>query len=217
MSPLIWSIAGTDSGGGAGLSADQRAAEAFGLHLCPVPAAITAQNSVTVAQVQAISPDLLRAQLATLHADLPPLAVKTGLLGSAENARELARAIDRLRRERHVPLVVDPVLRASTGAALANGALLGAYRHEVLPRASVITPNRREAVALLGAAPDTPVPELAQGLRGMGAQVEPVGALAVLQLQRRRRRAFDLERIARPAAAAVDGDRGCGVAVAQLI
>jgi hydroxymethylpyrimidine kinase/phosphomethylpyrimidine kinase/thiamine-phosphate diphosphorylase len=170
MSPLIWSIAGTDSGGGAGLSADQRAAEAFGLHLCPVPAAITAQNSVTVAQVQAVSPDLLRAQLATLHADLPPRAVKTGLVGSAENARELARAIDRLRRERPVPLVVDPVLRASTGAALANGALLGAYRHEVLPRASVVTPNRREAVALLGAAPDTPTPELAQGLLGLGAQ-----------------------------------------------
>ena len=142
----------------------------MGLHLCPVPAAITAQSTVAVTQVQAISPVLLRAQLATLHADLPPLAVKTGMLGSAENARELARAIDRLRHGRFVPLVVDPVLRASTGATLANDALLGAYRHDVLPRASVVTPNRREAAALLNAAPDTPVPELAQGLLALGAQ-----------------------------------------------
>ena len=95
--PIIWSIAGNDSGGGAGLSADQRAAEAFGVHLCPVVAAVTAQNSVGVARVEPVSPELLDAQLAALADDMPPAAVKTGLLGSAENVAVVARWIGRLR------------------------------------------------------------------------------------------------------------------------
>ncbi|MDP3325929.1 MAG: bifunctional hydroxymethylpyrimidine kinase/phosphomethylpyrimidine kinase, partial [Hydrogenophaga sp.] len=83
MTPILWSIAGTDSGGGAGLAADQRAADAFGVHLCPVVSAITAQNTVAVTQVQAVAPELLDAQLEALAADLPPRVIKTGLLGSA--------------------------------------------------------------------------------------------------------------------------------------
>ena len=81
--PIVWSIAGNDSGGGAGLSADARAAQAFGVHLCPVVAAITAQNSVGVMRVVPVDPDVLDAQLAALAGDMPPAAVKTGLLGSA--------------------------------------------------------------------------------------------------------------------------------------
>ena len=88
--PIIWSIAGTDSGGGAGLSADSRAAEAFGVHLCPVVAAITAQNSQGVQLLQPTAPEVLEAQLAALAEDLPPAAIKTGLLGSAENVEIVA-------------------------------------------------------------------------------------------------------------------------------
>ena len=84
--PVIWSIAGTDSGGGAGLSADQRTADAFGVHLCPVVAAVTAQSTTTVTRIDAAPPDLLDAQLAVLAEDLPPAAIKTGLLGSAAKA-----------------------------------------------------------------------------------------------------------------------------------
>jgi len=73
--PIVWSIAGTDSGGGAGLAADQRAADAFGVHLCPVVAAVTAQNSRAVTRVQPVGADVLEAQLAALEDDMPPAAV----------------------------------------------------------------------------------------------------------------------------------------------
>ncbi len=177
--PVIWSIAGTDSGGGAGLAADQRAAEAFGVHLCPVVAAVTAQHSRAVTRVMPVGTDMLDAQLQALADDLPPRAVKTGLLGSAEQVKLVARWIDRLRQAGPVALVVDPVLGASSGAAFADAATLQAYRDELLPRASVVTPNRHEAAALLDYAhladdcdpDDLPsLPALARRLRALGAE-----------------------------------------------
>ena len=147
--PIIWSIAGNDSGGGAGLSADARAAAAFGVHLCPVVAAITAQNSQTITQVQPVAPALLDAQLAALADDMPPAVIKTGLLGSAENVRVVLRWFERLQRSNpQLQLVVDPVLAASTGKDLADDSLLQAYVHELLPRTHVFTPNRHEAARL---------------------------------------------------------------------
>ncbi|MDO5290485.1 MAG: bifunctional hydroxymethylpyrimidine kinase/phosphomethylpyrimidine kinase [Pseudomonadota bacterium] len=172
--PIVWSIAGTDSGGGAGLSADQRAADACHVHLCPVVAAVTAQNSQAVTHIHPVPPEVLDAQLAALFEDMPPAAIKTGLLGSAENVAVLAHWIDRLRaRDPRVALVIDPVLRASTGAALADDALLRAYVTELLPRASLITPNAAEAARLAAAlGPDVPasLPALARVLRAAGAQ-----------------------------------------------
>lgn len=170
--PVIWSIAGTDSGGGAGLSADQRAADAFGVHLCGVVSAVTAQNSCAVAHIEPMQVELLDAQISALADDMPPSAVKTGLLGGAAQVRCVARWIDRLRERGTVALVVDPVLGASSGgAAFADAATLQAYRDELLPRATVITPNRREAERLL----DIPagdvlsgVPILARALRKCG-------------------------------------------------
>ena len=172
--PRVASVAGTDSGGGAGLSADQRAAQAFDAQLCPVVAAVTAQHSRAVRHVEALSPALLQAQLDALAEDLPPAALKTGLLGSAANARVLARWVDAQRRHQpDLALVVDPVLRASTGAPFADAELLAAYREELLPRATLVTPNRREAAALLGQ-PDEAGPEAlpaqAAALRALGAQ-----------------------------------------------
>ena len=150
MTPIIWSVAGTDSGGGAGLAADQRAADAFGVHCCTVVAAITAQSTTAVTHIEATPPQVLQAQLDTLAADMPPRVIKTGLLGSADNVRVLAAFVDRLREQQPLALVVDPVLRASTGAALADAELRAAYRDLLLPRATVVTPNQSEAVALLG-------------------------------------------------------------------
>lgn len=169
--PIVWSIAGTDSGGGAGLSADQRAADAFGVHLCPVVAAVTAQHSQAVTHIEAMPVDVLDAQLRALADDMPPLAVKTGLLGGADQVRCVARWIDRLRERAPVALVVDPVLAASSGAVFADAATLGAYRNELLPRATVITPNRREAERLGGEdVRGFGTPALAQALRGLGAE-----------------------------------------------
>ncbi|MES2584989.1 MAG: thiamine phosphate synthase [Pseudomonadota bacterium] len=148
--PIVWSIAGSDSGGGAGLQADLKAFAAFGgVHGCTVVAAITAQNSVAVRGVEPVSADLLDAQLATLAQDMPPQAIKTGLLGSVENLRVVCRWVDRLRAQGlAVPLVVDPVLGASTGTGFADDAMVQVYVNELLPRATLVTPNRSEAVRL---------------------------------------------------------------------
>lgn len=168
MTPIIWSIAGTDSGAGAGLAADQRAADACAVHLCTAVAAVTAQNTMNVSQVHAVAPELLDAQLAALAADLPPAVVKTGLLGSAANAKVVAHWIDRLRQRGPVQLVIDPVLRATTGASFADDDLLHAYREELLPRANVLTPNQREAGVLLGEATLRNVPAMARALQRLG-------------------------------------------------
>jgi hydroxymethylpyrimidine kinase / phosphomethylpyrimidine kinase / thiamine-phosphate diphosphorylase len=172
---IVWSIAGTDSGGGAGLTADQRAADAFNVHLCPVVAAVTAQNSRAVTHVEPLTPALIEAQLQALADDMPPAVVKTGLLGGVAQVRVVARWIDRLRARGPVALVVDPVLGASTGAAFADADTLAAYRDELVPRATVVTPNRREACALLGEragmeeADPASLPALARRLRALGA------------------------------------------------
>lgn len=169
--PVIWSIAGTDSGGGAGLAADQRAADAFGVHLCPVVAAVTAQNSLSVDHTNALPVELIEQQLQALEADMPPRAIKTGLLGGPEQVALVARWVDKLRARGPLALVVDPVLGSSTGAPFANDATQRAYRELLLPRATLITPNRREAQRLGGAPADTDdLPLLARALQSQGAQ-----------------------------------------------
>ncbi len=155
--PIVWSIAGSDSGGAAGLQADLKALAAFGVHGCTAVAAITAQNSVAVTRVEPVSAELLDAQMAALAQDLPPQAIKTGLLGSVENLRVVCRWADQLRavaraKGQSIALVVDPVLGASTGAGFADDALVQAYVTELLPRATLVTPNRGEARRLLAAA-----------------------------------------------------------------
>ncbi|MGS0754919.1 PfkB family carbohydrate kinase [Roseateles sp. GG27B] len=171
--PIIWSVAGTDSGGGAGLTADARAAAALGVHLCPVVAAVTAQHSLAVEQVFALAPEQIQAQLDALSSDMRPQAIKTGLLGSVQAVELVARCIDHLRLTGPVALVVDPVLRASSGALLvdpaAEAAVLQAYRDLLLPRATLITPNESEARRLLDA-PLATAAELARGLLALGAE-----------------------------------------------
>lgn len=150
--PIVWSISSNDSSGAAGLSADARVAAAFGVHLCPVVACVTSQNSLAIEHITPISASMLDAQLEALSTDMPPDAIKTGMLGSAALVAVVARWVDRLRR-RHpdLPLVVDPMLRAGTGtgSAYADALLLAAYQDDLLPRATMITPNRREARSLL--------------------------------------------------------------------
>jgi hydroxymethylpyrimidine kinase / phosphomethylpyrimidine kinase / thiamine-phosphate diphosphorylase len=176
--PVVWTIAGSDSGAGAGLQADLRAFEAFGVHGCSVVAAITAQNSMAVERIETVPADLLGAQLAALAIDMPPLAIKTGMLGTPDNVRVLVQWVDRLReRQPGLAVVVDPVLRSTTGASFTDDALLDAYRRELLPRATLVTPNRNEAAALLGRpllAARHDVEAAAKALRDMGC-----GAVAI--------------------------------------
>ena len=173
--PIVWSIAGSDSGAGAGMQADLKAFEAIDVHGCTAVAAITAHNSVAVQRADAVATDLLDAQLAALAADMRPAAIKTGMLASVSNVRCVARWIDGLRRDGPVALVVDPVWRATTGADLSSDALREALLTELLPRATVITPNRAEAAWLLGESPSAlatadAVEKAASALRKLGPQ-----------------------------------------------
>jgi len=173
--PIVWSVAGSDSGAGAGLQADLRALDSFDVYPCTAVAAITAQNSVRVERLAAVETELLDAQLAALASDLRPRAIKLGLLGSVGNIRCVAGWVDRLRASGSVALVVDPVWRASTGADLSDAALRESIVRELLPRATAITPNRAEAAWLLGWDPqdliDSAVVErAATALRALGPE-----------------------------------------------
>jgi hydroxymethylpyrimidine kinase / phosphomethylpyrimidine kinase / thiamine-phosphate diphosphorylase len=171
--PVVWTISGTDSGGGAGLHADSRALDAFGVHGAGAVAAVTAQHSRAVTHVEPVSPGVLHAQLAALAEDMPPDAIKTGLLGSVENLRVVVDHVHWLRARhpgRAIALVVDPVFGATTGASFASEALRAAYREELLPLATLATPNVAEARALVPASQRLgPVP-LARAWRAFGAR-----------------------------------------------
>ena len=116
--PIVWTVAGSDSGAGAGLQADLRAFEAMDVHGCTVIAAITAQNSVDVQLIAPVDAAVFEAQLATLADDMPPAAIKIGMIGSVDNLLALVRWIDHLRHKNsQLAVVVDPVLGATTGAS----------------------------------------------------------------------------------------------------
>ncbi|HET8868816.1 MAG TPA: PfkB family carbohydrate kinase [Aquabacterium sp.] len=181
--PVVWLIAGLDTAGGAGLSADQRATQAMGAHGCPVAATLTAQHSRGVEAVFAVPRDQLEAQLNALASDMPPRVIKTGLLGSVDAIQLVAAWVDRLRAQapidvhphRHLALVVDPVLRATAGGvSFSDPDIVRAYCEHLLPRATVLTPNHREAVQLASAlglpSQAQTSPELARVLREAGAR-----------------------------------------------
>ncbi|MGH9229300.1 MAG: bifunctional hydroxymethylpyrimidine kinase/phosphomethylpyrimidine kinase [Acidimicrobiales bacterium] len=141
-------IAGSDSGGGAGIQADLVTFAALGVHGASAVTALTAQNTVGVSGVHVPPVAFLRAQLDAVLADLPVVAVKTGMLATEEVVLAVAEyaAAGRLPN-----LVVDPVLVSSTGARLLDPGAETAYREALFPHALVLTPNTREAQALLGA------------------------------------------------------------------
>jgi hydroxymethylpyrimidine kinase / phosphomethylpyrimidine kinase / thiamine-phosphate diphosphorylase len=171
---IVWSVAGSDSGAGAGLQADLRAFEAMDVHGCTVVAAITAQNSMGVQLIAPVDAAVFEAQLAALADDMPPAVIKVGMIGSVDNLRVLVRWIDRLRQiNPNLAVVVDPVLGATTGASFAQADLIQAYRDELLPRADVMTPNRFEAALLLKQAPlneASAIEHAAQSLQALGCK-----------------------------------------------
>lgn len=166
---VVLSVAGTDSGGAAGLPADLTTFAALGAHGTCAVTAVTAQHTLGVRRVLRLSAEDVQAQVDAVLEDLPVAAVKTGMLGSPEVARRLSRLPD------HLTLVVDPVLVASSGAALGGDAVVTAYREHLLPRATVITPNRDEALRLAGAAPDDPSHDVAHALHALGPAVVLTG------------------------------------------
>jgi len=140
-------IAGSDSGGGAGIQADLRTFAAHGLHPTSAITAVTAQNSVTVTDWAPIEPRLVVAQIEAVAADMPVAAVKTGMLATADVVRAVAETLARLKLPH---LVVDPVMVAKSGDRLLAPEAEGAYLEALLPLAEVVTPNLLEAEVLLG-------------------------------------------------------------------
>lgn len=143
----VLTIAGSDSGGGAGLQADLKTFAARGVYGTSVVTAVTAQNTETIRAVRAIPPRMVRAQLDAVLDDLGADAVKIGMLLGAATVVTVA---DMLARRRVGPIVVDPVVRASVGTRLLRGEGLRMLRTRLLPLAAVVTPNLGEAAALIG-------------------------------------------------------------------
>jgi hydroxymethylpyrimidine kinase/phosphomethylpyrimidine kinase len=140
-------IAGSDSGGGAGIQADLKTFQQFGVFGTSVIVALTAQNTRGVRAVEPVSESMVSAQLTALAEDLPPAALKTGMLAEAVLVRLVARAI---RENGWNNLVVDPVMVSTSGARLLTSEAEEVVREDLLPLASLITPNLDEAALLTG-------------------------------------------------------------------
>ena len=145
--PVALTIAGSDSSGGAGVVADLKTFEAHGVWGTVAITAVTAQNTLGVQAVETLTPEVVRAQIASVVSDLGVDAAKTGMLGSAEVVESVVLTVVELGVG---PLVVDPVMVASTGGRLLDPDAVEAVRLLLLPRATVLTPNLAEAAALTG-------------------------------------------------------------------
>lgn len=144
--PIAWTIAGSDSGGGAGIQADLKTFHDFAVHGCSVITALTAQNSTAVGHIEVTSHKSLAAQINALDSDLPAKAIKLGMLADTTLVTSISKYLD----DYSGIVVCDPVLKASSGDPLAAQAVTEQLRTGIVPRVSLITPNKDEAEALLG-------------------------------------------------------------------
>jgi len=147
--PIVLSIAGSDPSGGAGIQADLKAIEACGGWGTTALTAITAQNTRGVRRVHALDPDLVREQIEAVLDDLDVAAVKSGMLGTARTVRVVAEALG---GRPATPYVLDPVVRAGDGTALLDEPAIEVLRRELIPRATLLTPNVEDVRALTGLA-----------------------------------------------------------------
>lgn len=146
--PIALTVAGSDSGGGAGIQADLKVFARHGVFGTSVITAVTAQNTRGVRAWEPVSLALVAAQLDAVLEDLPPAALKTGMLGTAATAEAVARTI--AARAAAIPRVVDPVMVASSGDLLLDAGAISVIRDSLVPGAALVTPNLDEASVLLG-------------------------------------------------------------------
>jgi hydroxymethylpyrimidine/phosphomethylpyrimidine kinase len=150
--PRVMTIAGTDSGGGAGVAADLRALTACGVHACLAVTAVTVQNTVGVTGVHTLPPETVAAQIEAVATDIGLDAVKTGMLATSAIIRAIAGACDRvgIGADGPTPFVVDPVAASVHGEQLLADEALDAFRSLLFPRATLVTPNLDEVRLLVG-------------------------------------------------------------------
>ena len=164
--PIALTIAGSDSGGGAGIQADLKTFASLGLHGVSAITCLTAQNPRGVRGIEAASRVMVRRQLEAIFAELPPRAMKTGMLYSAAIIAEVAAFLD---GHPAVPLVVDPVMVSTSGVRLLRPDAIRRLRQRLLPRATLVTPNLDEAQLLVGS-PLTSVEDLRRAARQLQAR-----------------------------------------------
>nr|WP_111298732.1 bifunctional hydroxymethylpyrimidine kinase/phosphomethylpyrimidine kinase [Paracoccus saliphilus] len=165
--PIALTIAGSDSGGGAGIQADLKTFSALGVYGASVITALTAQNTRAVTMIEPCSPDMISAQMVAVFDDLDVRAVKLGMLGDRSAITAVAQGL----ASRRVPFVLDPVMVAKSGDTLLADSAIAALRDHMLPLATLLTPNLPEAARLLGCAPARTEAEMADqaaALRAMG-------------------------------------------------
>ncbi len=171
MTAIALTVAGSDSGGGAGIQADLKTFSALGVYGCSVITALTAQNTRAVTAIHPVDADFVAAQIDAVFTDIAVDAVKIGMLDRPE---VIAAVAARLRRWRPRWIVLDPVMVAKSGDRLLREEAVAALREELLPLADLITPNLPEAAVLLGE--EEPIRErrrmgnLAARLQGLGAR-----------------------------------------------
>ena len=163
--PTALSIAGSDSGGGAGIQADLKAFAKVGVHGMTAITAITAQNTVGVAAVEAVSPRIIVAQVRAVAEDIGVDAVKIGMLGTVETVGAVVEALGHVG---DAPVVIDPVMVAESGAVLLDDEARSALVERLLPLTSVATPNIPEARVLTGLGEGASQEELARAVVSLG-------------------------------------------------
>jgi hydroxymethylpyrimidine/phosphomethylpyrimidine kinase len=166
MIPRVLSIAGSDSGGGAGIQADLKAFAACGVHGMTAITAITAQNTVGVTAVHPIPPEIIIAQVRAVAQDIGVDAVKIGMLGDRATIEAVAQALSELPQT--TPVVLDPVMVAESGAQLLDPAAKATLTELLLPRTTVLTPNVPEARALAHDDTDGDIETLAKKVHALG-------------------------------------------------
>jgi len=146
MTAIALTIAGSDSGGGAGIQADLKTFSALGVYGTSVLTAVTAQNTQGVAAIENLSPAIIRAQIDAVLGDIEVNAIKVGMVSAVGAIESIASALDHWNRR----IVLDPVMVATSGDRLLHPGAIDALRHDLLPRAIVVTPNLAEAALLTG-------------------------------------------------------------------
>ncbi|MGA2929656.1 MAG: bifunctional hydroxymethylpyrimidine kinase/phosphomethylpyrimidine kinase [Solirubrobacteraceae bacterium] len=191
--PRVLSIAGSDSGGGAGIQADLKAFAACATHGMTAITAITAQNTVGVIEVHSIPPATIIAQVRAVSSDIGVDAVKIGMLATVATIEAVAAALDLV--PAGTPVVLDPVMVAESGAELLEPSARTALIDLLLPRATVVTPNLPEAIALAGALPGGLGDEhrsAQERVERLARAVHALGPKAVVVTGGHRERAVDL-------------------------
>ena len=173
MSPIAVTIAGSDSGGGAGIQADLKTFSALGVYGASVVTALTAQNTKGVTAIHDVPPDFITAQIDAVFSDLAVSAVKIGMVSQSPVIEAIAAGLERWRQRK---VVLDPVMIAASGDRLLAPDAIDTLKRVLIPRALVITPNLPEAAALL----EAPIASTETQMREQAERLLALGANAVL-------------------------------------